>query len=98
MRVRFQVNLGSNDADRHALDFRACQSGAELDVPEKAASWLISKGIATAVVTENIRGVPSAPEIMAASVTREVETESTIDTKQSRRYAKQSNHSQKDDQ
>lgn len=97
MRVQFKVNLGSNDAERHALDFRSCLAGAELDVSEKAASWLISKGIATAVVPAEIRGVPSAHEIMAAPVTREAETEST-DGKQPRKPAKQSHNSQKDDQ
>lgn len=62
MHLRFRVNLGSRDAERHGLDFRLCGQGMVCNVPEKAGQWLVSKGIAHEVPAE-IRAVPAMPEI-----------------------------------
>lgn len=74
MRVSFRVNLGSNDAQRHGLDFRSCHSGAECSVSDSTGNWLVDRGIATEVpetsqaspATElpvELLAVPDAPEI-----------------------------------
>lgn len=62
MHVRFRVNLGSRDAERHGLDFRLCEQGMMCNVPEKAGQWLVGRGIAHEVPAE-IRAVPAMPEI-----------------------------------
>jgi len=106
MRVKFLVNLGSRDAERHALDFRACQQGEEREVSEKAAEWLIRKGIASErpqsepeqqvipaiELPAEIRAIPDPPSIGESDG-----SEIKADTKPARGAAKKSNISQKDD-
>lgn len=89
MLVKFVVNLGSNDAEKLALDFRACQQGAELDVPGNTASWLVLKGIATVVPPKEIMAVPSSPEVMAVTEIISVATEPTTEAKSFRSSKKQ---------
>lgn len=64
MLVKFKVNLGSNDAERHRLDFSKCQKGMTLECNDEAAGWLVAKGIATEVVAvakpAAIQAVPPA--------------------------------------
>lgn len=64
MLVKFKVNLGSMDAQRHRLDFRQCLEGAEVECNDEAAGWLVAKGIATEVVAvakpAAIQAVPPA--------------------------------------
>lgn len=65
MRVRFKVNLGSNDALPLKLDYQQCRKGMELDVPEAAAKWLVAKGHAVEVV--EIKAVAPKPAMAQAT-------------------------------
>ena len=49
MRAKFTDNLGSRDADKHALDFRACGRGMECEVSEEVGLQIIRRGFATEV-------------------------------------------------
>jgi len=66
MRVKFKVNLGSRDAEKHSLDFKQCGEGMEGDVSESAGAWLVRNGIAGEVHRE-LRGVSAEPAIADAS-------------------------------
>ena len=47
MRVKFNTNLGSTDAEKLELDFKLCLQGSETECGDKAGSWLVARGIAT---------------------------------------------------
>ena len=47
MRVKFNTNLGSTDAEKLELDFKLCLQGSEIKCGDKAGSWLVARGIAT---------------------------------------------------
>ena len=66
MRVRFKVNLGSNDGDEFGLDVKQCTEGSQVTVSDKAGAWLVARNIATEVV-EPVRGVSAPPAIGEAS-------------------------------
>jgi hypothetical protein len=61
MLVRFKVNLGSRDAAQFNLDWSTCLGGHELEVEKSAGEWLVSNGIADAVVRTTAR----QPELKA---------------------------------
>lgn len=70
MLVRFRVNLGSvdakevNDKTGARLEFQNCQIGAEHDIREEAAEWLIQRGIVEPV-DRRVKGVAKQSEITA---------------------------------
>lgn len=100
MRVKFRDNLGSRDAEKHALDFRVCGRGMECDVPDATGRCLVSKGFATEVLQESpaiklpleIKAVPDSPSIGESD-----SPEIKADTKPARGAAKKSSTSQKDE-
>ena len=47
MRVKFNTNLGSTDAEKLELDFKRCLQGCEIECGDKAVAWLVARGIAT---------------------------------------------------
>ena len=73
MRVTFNTNLGSRDAERCGIDFKLAAAGSVLDCDEQSGKWLVSQGIATEVVVpktvepEVIHSVP-ATELVADPV------------------------------
>ena len=72
MLVRLRVNLGSQDASLHGLDFTKCQAGMEPNVDEAAGKWLLESGLAEAVrgvaKPAAIQGVPpESPKAKAKS-------------------------------
>lgn len=52
-------NLGAVDAAAAGLDFRACIAGNEVDVNDKAATWLVGRNLA-----DPVQAVPKAPEAL----------------------------------
>lgn len=54
-------NLGAVDAASVGLDFRACIAGNEVDVNDKAATWLVGRNLADPV---QLKAVPKAPEAL----------------------------------
>jgi hypothetical protein len=94
MRVQFRDNLGSRDAEKHALDFRACGRGMECDVPDKTGQQLVARGFAieVAAIPEVIAAVPDVPSISEAE-----EPEIKAETKPARGAAKKSTTIQKDE-
>src|SRR5690606_17914299 len=98
MRVKFRDNLGSRDAEKHALDFRVCGRGMECDVPDATGRCLVSKGFASEVsqdipavkVPLEIKAVPDSP-----SIGEPVAPEIKADAKPARGAAKKSSTSQK---
>lgn len=71
MQIRFRTNLGRIDIDAVkkqtgvALKIEDCLIGGEIDTDEKAAEWLVKRGIAEP--TDRIKGVAKKPELVAPS-------------------------------
>lgn len=66
MLVELKVNIGTNDARR--LGIEKTREGEQVDVPEKVAAEMLSKGWAAEVhaAPRKIQGVPS-PDLKAAT-------------------------------
>lgn len=58
MRVCFKVNLGSQDAAKLGLDFKACLVGCEVECSDGSGQWLVAHGIANDVTPPK----PKEPE------------------------------------
>lgn len=69
MKVEFKVNLGSMDAERVGVDFRACTVGSVVDCGAAAGKWLVANGIAKELVIS----VPVVPEVVEIKVEQPVE-------------------------
>jgi hypothetical protein len=51
-KVKFRTNLGRVHANELGVDWEECSRDAEVDVPKKAADWLVAKNIATLLEKE----------------------------------------------
>lgn len=58
MRVKFNRNLGSDQAARLGLDFKACTLGATRDVSDEVGAALLKKAV--------VEQLPDAPALKAA--------------------------------
>ena len=75
MRVTFNTNLGSRDAERCGIDFKLATGGSELDCDEQSGKWLVSQGIATEVVVPK----PVEPEFIHAVPVTELVADPVVD-------------------
>ena len=68
MKVTFRTSLGSRDAVALGLDHTQCTIGAKVDVDEKTATALASRGLCEPLPAKPIKAVPKPAPLAKAKL------------------------------